>query len=111
LLELSRQQVRKNALSRFKYLRTCMLARELCFLVRDNRAVLEKTDVRSCCTFISKLCNEFGCKEQSILCAKAAEAVIGNEETYLNLCDQSCRKCSESRKPRKPSPPEPVYVA
>ena len=111
LLELSRQQARKNALDRFKHVRTCVLARELCFVVRDNRAVLEKADVRSCCEFISKLCKESGCEEQSTLCAESAEAVMENEETYLNLCKQSCRKCGESRKPRRPPPPESVYVA
>ena len=73
-LELSRQRARKRVLDRFKHVRTCLLARELCLLVRTNRAALNKEDVRDCCGFISKLCKESGCEEASDLCAKAAEA-------------------------------------
>ena len=112
-LELSRQRARKRVLDRFKRVRTCVLARELCLLVRTNRAVLNKGDVRDRCSFVSKLCREAGCEEASDLCAKAAEAVIESEESYLRLCEQSCKKCSESRRPRRPTRPERVgvYVA
>lgn len=112
-LELSRQKMRKQALDRFKYIRTCVLARELCLLVRTQRAVLNKEDVRDCCSFISKLCKEWGCEEASGLCAKAAKAIMKSEEEYLKLCAQSCKKCGESRRPTRPSRPEPegtVYV-
>ena len=111
MLEISRRRARKHALDRFKHVRTCVLARELCLLVRTNRAILNKEDVRDCCSFISKLCKEAGCDEASNLCAKAAEAVTGSEETYLKLCEQSCKKCSESRRPRRPRPERAMYVA
>jgi hypothetical protein len=111
LLELTRERVRRQALERFKYTRTCMLARELCLLVRTNRAVLEKEDVHACCGFISKLCKEAGCEEASGLCAKAAESVLGSEEMYLDLCGQSLKKCSESRRPRRKPPKKTTYVA
>lgn len=110
-LELTRQRARKRALDRFKHVRTCVLARELCLLVRTNRAALNKEDVRDCCSFVSKLCREAGCKEASDLCAKAAEAVMESEETYLSLCEQSCKKCGESKRPRRPAPERTIYVA
>lgn len=110
LLELSREKVRKQALERFKHIRTCVLARELCLLVRTHRAVLEKKDVHACCGFISKLCKEAGCEEASELCAKAAEAVLVIEEMYLGFCEQSLKKCTESRRPRRQPPRETTYV-
>jgi hypothetical protein len=111
LLELSREKARKQALDQFKNVRTCMLALELCLLVRTHRAVLEKQDVHDCCSFVSKLCKEACCEEASELCAKAAEAVLGSEETYLELCEQSLKKCSELRQPRKKLPERATYVA
>ncbi len=115
-LELSRQKVRKQALAQFKHIRTCVLARELCLLIRTRRATLNKEDVQTCCGVISKLCKEAGCDEASDLCAKAVEAVTESEEPYLALCEKSCNKCSESRIPRQPTPSRPtpdrtVYVA
>ena len=115
-LELSRQRVRKQALAQFKHIRTCVLARELCLLIRTRRASFNKEDIQACCGFVSKLCKEAGCEEASDLCAKAIEAVTESEETYLKICERSCKKCSESRVPRRPSPPRPtpertVYVA
>jgi len=101
-LELSRQRMRESALDQFKQLRTCVLARELCLLVRANRVTFDVKDVHDCCTFIAKLCQEAGCGEPSELCNKAAEAVLASEEKYLELCGQSCGKCGESRRPRKP---------
>ncbi len=112
-LEISRQKMRQQAMDRFKYIRTCVLARELCLLVRTQRATLNKEDVRDCCGFISKLCKEAGCGEPSGLCAKAAKAIMNSEEDYLNICTQSCQKCGESRRPTRPDRPEPegsVYV-
>ncbi|MDH5438761.1 MAG: hypothetical protein OEX76_07670 [Candidatus Bathyarchaeota archaeon] len=108
-LELSRQGMRERALDRFKQLRTCVLARELCLLVRSNRVTFNLKDVHECCAFIAKLCQEAGCEEPSELCSKAAESVLTSEERYLELCEQSCKKCSESRRPRKPSRMETRY--
>jgi hypothetical protein len=108
-LELSRQRIRERALDRFKQLRTCVLARELCLLVRSNRVTFDLKDVHDCCTFIAKLCQEAGCKEPSEMCGKASEAVLKSEERYLELCEQSCKKCSESRRPKKPSRGETTY--
>ena len=110
-LELSRERARKQALDQFKNTRTCALALELCLLIRTHRAVLEKQDVHDCCSFISKLCREAGCAEANEFCAKAAEAVLGSEETYLELCEQSLKKCSESRRPRRQPPERTPYVA
>lgn len=73
--------------------------------------MLDKEDVRDFCDFISKLCEEFGCGEASELCEKAAEAVAESEERYLELCEQSCKKCGESRQPRMPTTERSVYVA
>ena len=111
VMELSRQKARKHVCDQFKYVRTCVLARELCVLVRTHRAVLDKEDVRDFCSFISKLCKEVGCKDASELCEKAAEAVMESEERYLELCSQSCKKCGESRQPRMPTTERSVYVA
>ncbi len=110
-LELSRQKARKEALKKFKYIRTCVLARELCLLIRTNRAALNKEDVVTLCSFVSKLCSEAGCKEASKLCAKAAEVIMEDEQAYLELCEQSCKKCSESRRPRRRVPERVTYVA
>lgn len=111
VLELSRQRARKQLLDQFKHTRTCVLARELCRLVRTHRAVLDKEDVRDCCIFISKLCGDSGCEEPRELCRKAAEAVMESEEKYLELCEQSCKKCGESRQPRKTVTERRAYVA
>jgi len=111
-LELSRQRMREHSLNQFKHVRTCILARELCLLVRANRVAFNAEDAREHCAFIAKLCDEAGCKEQSDLCSKAAEAVLTSEEKYLELCEQSCMKCSESRRPPpRPAPERTAYVA
>jgi hypothetical protein len=34
-----------------------------------------------------------------------------SEEKYLELCEQSCKKCSESRLPRRQPSERAVYVA
>jgi hypothetical protein len=91
--------LREKTLSRFNYVRTCVLARELCLLVRTNRVAFSPEDVEQCCTQISKLCKEAGCHEQSELCRQAAEVVTKDEEKYLELCQQSCMKCGEARQP------------
>ncbi|MFQ5999852.1 MAG: hypothetical protein ACE5J6_03650 [Candidatus Bathyarchaeia archaeon] len=113
-MELTRQRIREQALQRFKHIRTCVLARELCLLIRTNRVALNPKDVADCCSFISTLCKEAGCTEPSELCQKGAEAVLTSEEQYLDLCMQSCQKCGESRRPA--ARPRPVrerttYVA
>ena len=91
--------MRENTLGRFKFIKTCVLARELCLLVRTNRVVFNAKDAHDCCSYISTLCREAGCKEPSDLCGKAAEAVLSSEEKYLDICTQSCLKCGESRRP------------
>ncbi len=107
-MEVTRRKLREEVLKRFKYIRTCVLARELCLLIRSNRAVLDPKDVHECCLFISNLCKEAGCVEPSELCRKAAEAVLTDEEKYLELCKQSCMKCGEAR---RPIPKRQTYVA
>jgi hypothetical protein len=108
-LEISRKNLRKEVLERIKYVKTCVMARELCLLVRTNRAVLEPQDVQEICTYISKLCKEEGCSEPSDLCSKASEAIgTADEEKYLDLCSQSCAKCGEAR---RPLPKKDAYVA
>ncbi len=109
-MELSRQQLREQTLGRFKQVKTCVLARELCLLVRTNRVAFNVKDAQECCKFISTLCSEAGCDEQSQLCAKAADIVTESEEKYLDLCQQSCMKCGESRRPVQKKAPN-NYVA
>jgi len=108
-VEISRRNLRNEVLERIKYVKTCVMARELCLLVRTNRAILEPKDVREVCQYISKLCKEEGCSEQSELCMKASNAVDEeDEEKYLDLCAQSCVKCGEAR---RPIPKKDGYVA
>jgi len=110
-VEISRKKLRDEVLERVKYVETCVLAREVCLLVRTNRAVLEPKDVRDICLFISNLCKEEGCQEPSDTCRKAAEAVGSGDETrYLEMCAQSCMKCGEARKPTTPQN-KSTYVA
>jgi hypothetical protein len=100
-VEISRRNLRNEVLERLKYVKTCVMARELCLLVRTNRAVLEPQDVEEICQYISTLCKEEGCSEPSELCSKAAAAIgTGDEEKYLDLCAQSCVKCGEARRPQ-----------
>lgn len=99
-LELSRKQLREKTLSRFKYVRTCVLARELCLIVRTNRGAFTREDAQRCCNLISQLCKGAGCIEQSELCHQACETVGKDEGKYLELCKQSCLKCGEARRPR-----------
>jgi hypothetical protein len=110
-LELSCERARKQVLDLLKHTRTCKLALELCLLVRTHRAVLAKQDAQDCCRFVSELCKEAGCREASELCAKAADAVIESEKTYLELCGQSLKKCSASRQPTSRSSERTTYVA
>jgi len=108
-LEISRKKLREEVLERIKYVQTCVLAREICLLVRTNRAVLDPKDVHEICLNISRLCKERGCQEASELCSKAAEAVGSvDEEKYLELCTQSTMKCGEAR---RPTPKKATYVA
>jgi len=98
-LEISQKKLRQEVLERIKYVQTCVLAREICLLVRTNRAVLDPKDVREICLTISKLCKECGCDEASEMCRKAAETVGGDEAKYLEMCAQSCVKCGQARRP------------
>jgi len=108
-VEISRKKLREEVLERIKYIKTCVMARELCLLVRSNRAVLEPKDVKEVCLYVSNLCREEGCSEPSELCQKAAAAVGSkDEEKYLELCAQSCIKCGEAK---RPMPKKETYVA
>jgi hypothetical protein len=89
-VEISRKNLRNEVLERIKYVKTCVMARELCLLVRTNRAILEPKDVQEVCQFISNLCKEEGCNEPSELCMKASKSIgSADEEKYLELCAQS----------------------
>lgn len=108
-MEISRKNLRTEILERIKYMRTCVLAREVCLLVRTNRAVLEPNDVQDICLSISKLCREEKCDEASEMCRKASEAIgTGDETKYLEMCAQSCAKCGEARQPQ---PKKATYVS
>jgi hypothetical protein len=108
-VEISRKKLRDEVLKRIQYVKTCVMARELCLLVRSNRAVLEPKDVQEVCGYIAKLCREEGCLEPSELCEKAAEAIGSkDEERYLELCAQSCVKCGEAK---RPMPKKNAYVS
>ena len=108
-MEISRRKLREEVLERIKYVKTCVMARELCLLVRTNRAVLEPKDVKEVCSYVSNLCREEGCSEPSEICQKASEAVGSkDEEKYLELCAQSCLKCGEAK---RPTPKRETYVA
>jgi hypothetical protein len=108
-LEISRKKLREEVLDRVKYVKTCVMARELCLLVRTNRAILEPKDVQNVCLYISNLCKEGGCKEPSEICEKASNAVgTKDEDKYLELCAQSCVKCGEAK---RPTPKRETYVA
>ena len=99
-MEISRKKIRDEVLKRIKYIKTCVMARELCLLMRTNRAALEPKDVQDVCRYISNLCREEGCSEPSEICQKAADAVGSkDEEKYLELCAQSCVKCGEAKRP------------
>ncbi len=101
-MEISRKKLREEVLKRIKYVKTCVMARELCLLVRTHRAVLEPEDVRKVCSYISELCGEEGCSEPSELCRKASEAIGSKDESkYLELCTQSCVKCGEAKRPMR----------
>ena len=107
-MEISRKKLRKEVLKRIQYVKTCVMARELCLLVRTHRAALEPKDVQDVCLYISNLCREEGCTEPGEFCQKAAEAVgSGDEEKYLELCAQSCVKCGEAK---RPMPKDTAYV-
>ena len=108
-MEISRMNLRNEVLERIKYVKTCVMARELCLLVRTNRAVLEPKDVQEVCQFISNLCGEEGCTEPSEMCKEAANTVgRADEKKYLDLCAQSCVKCGEAK---RPPPKKDAYVA
>jgi hypothetical protein len=108
-VEISRKKLREEVLGRIKYVKTCVMARELCLLVRTNRAVLEPKDVQDICKHIASLCKEEGCGEASEFCQKAASAInTKDEERYLELCAQSCAKCGEAKRPH---PKTDTYVA
>ncbi len=108
-MEISRKKLREEVLKRIKYVKTCVMARELCLLVRSNRAVLEPKDVEEVCLYISNLCKQEGCNEPGSLCMKATNALNSKDENkYLELCAQSCMKCGEAK---RPTPTKNAYVS
>lgn len=108
-MEISRKKLREEVLERIKYVQTCVLAREICLLIRTNRAVLDPKDVQEICQSISKLCKQCECDEASDICRKASEAIGSkDEEKYLELCAQSCVKCGEAKRPAQK---KATYVA
>lgn len=108
-MEISRKKLRKEVLKRIKYVKTCVMARELCLLVRSNRVVLELEDVKNVCNYIASLCKEEGCHEPGDLCIKAANAMNSKDERkYLELCKQSCMKCGEAK---RTTPKKNAYVS
>ncbi|UCF45243.1 MAG: hypothetical protein JSW44_01005 [Candidatus Bathyarchaeota archaeon] len=108
-MEISRKKLRKEVLKRIKYVKTCVMARELCLLVRTHRAVLEPNDVQEVCRYISNLCKKEGCSKPSELCQKAADSIDSkDEEKYLEMCAKSCVKCGEAKRPR---PKKDAYVS
>jgi hypothetical protein len=109
-VEISRKKLRTEVLDRVKYVKTCVMARELCMIVRANRAVLEPKDVQEICKNISGLCKEEkDCSEPSGLCQKAANAIGSDDEKkYLELCEQSCMKCGQAKRPTQK---KDAYVA
>ena len=109
-LSHTRQEMRQHLLDEFKYVRTCVLARELCLLVRSSRAFLNAEDVHRLCSFIARLCREAGCREAGDLCAEATEAVVKDEKTHLELCSQTCTLCHEGRFPAEPRPERAAYI-
>ncbi len=109
-MEITRQKLRDQTLKQFKYIRTCILARELCLLVRTNRVALHPKDAHTMCIYVSKLCGEAGCTEPSELCQKGAQAALTDEREYLEICAQSCQKCGESRRPSASQPKKVTYV-
>jgi hypothetical protein len=102
--------MRQHALDEFKYVRTCVLARELCHLVRSRRAFLNAEDIRCFCSFVASLCKEAGCKEVSDLCAETAEAVVKDEKRHLELCKQSYMLCHERRFTTEPKAERAAYI-
>ena len=108
-LEISKKKLREEVLKRIKFMRTCVLARELCLLIRSNRAILEPKDVEEVCIFISNLCKEENCDEPSALCMRAVNALNDKDEkNYLELCAKSCMKCGEAK---RPPPMKNAYVS
>ena len=109
-MELTRQEMRQRALDNFKHVRTCVLARELCLIVRSSRAFLKAEDVRRFCSFIAGLCREADCREASDLCAEAAEAVVKDEKRHLELCEQGCMLSHEGRFPAETRAERAPYI-
>jgi hypothetical protein len=110
-MEITRLKLRHRTVKQFKYIRTCILARELCLLVRTNRVALNPKDAHAMCTHVSILCRDAGCTEPSELCEKAANAALTNEQEYLKICNQSCLKCGQARRPPATQATKATYVA
>ncbi|MGB9672245.1 MAG: hypothetical protein ACPLZY_03770 [Candidatus Norongarragalinales archaeon] len=71
-------------------LKTGVLARELCLLIRHNRAVLEPKNLQKICLHISGLCEEVECNVPSYLAAGQPKPSVPTDEgKYLELCTKS----------------------
>lgn len=80
----------------------CALARQNCVTMLETRELLDDATVAHFCEFISTLCEKVdnpACKEQSIICEKAAGAIkSGDKEKYFALCKQACTSCPYSQR-------------
>jgi len=94
-LELSRKQFQRQL--------SCELARTICNSVVRHRAALGVDFVAVSCRYVSALCKgNQDCEAPASICAKAVEALEGkNEKEYLELCAQSCAKCTVSKRARE----------
>lgn len=94
-MELSRKQFQRQL--------SCELARTICNSVVRHRAALSVDFVAVSCRYVSVLCKgNQDCEAPASICAKAAEALDAkSEKEYLELCAQSCAKCTVSKKARE----------
>lgn len=107
-MKLELQKARENTLKKLNIIRSCGLARNLCMVIRVHRAVLTVEDINKWCSFVSGLCKTVpNCTEQAELCRRAAEAVLKDEQKYLDICMESCKKCGQFR----PNNARSIYVA
>jgi hypothetical protein len=94
-LELSKKEFQKQL--------SCELARSICNNMLRHRAALSMEFVSMSCRYVSALCrSNQECTIAATTCAKAAEALVQeNEKEYLELCGQSCDRCTLSKKARE----------
>jgi hypothetical protein len=54
LLKIGREKAPRQVFDQLKYVKTCVLARELYIPIRTHRGVPAKEDVRTYCSFVSE---------------------------------------------------------